>query len=204
MYGSSLDEARIASYRVASATSVELVKSISVDSACPGTANAYGMTSGFNLALDTAPYYVVDASWSCGMSISVDKTGALDRVVDFWPYTDNSRVHGLALRTVAGKTLLYSADVTGDMVWTHSVNTMTGEATELSRYKLPRAGVGPRHIAAHPTGPYVYVLTESGNTIELFPLDSNSGAVAADITSYKLVPDAMPSRAPRGLKVTLA
>jgi len=183
--------ARIASYRVSNKTSVELAGSVKADGACPGTGNEYGMTSGFNVPLDVAPYHVLDASWSCGMSISVDETGTLNRVIDFWPYTNYSRVHGLALRRVADKVLLYSADVTGDTIWTHSVNATTGKATRLGQFKMPRAGVHPRHIAVHPTGEHAYVVGEAGNNLDLLPLDPTSHVVQADATSFKLVPDGM-------------
>ena len=153
------------------------------------------MSSGFNIPLDSAPYHVLDASWACGMTLSVDETGTLDRVIDFWPYTNDSRVHGMALRRVAGKTLLYSADVTGDAVWTHSVNETTGKVTKLGQFKMPRTGVHPRHIAVHPKGDFAYVLTEAGNTIDLLRLDSTAQTVNADATSYKLVPDGMPCQA---------
>lgn len=38
-------------------------------------------------------------------------------------------------------------------------------------------GAGPRHLAWHPSGKFAYVITEMGNTIEVFAYDDDKGAL---------------------------
>lgn len=52
-------------------------------------------------------------------------------------------------------------------------------------YGESEPGAGPRHIAFHPSGQWVYVATEMGNTVETFAWDSAAGRLelAKSITS---------------------
>jgi 6-phosphogluconolactonase len=40
------------------------------------------------------------------------------------------------------------------------------------------AGAGPRHLAVHPSGKFVYVINELGNTISVFGYDAQAGKLS--------------------------
>ena len=42
---------------------------------------------------------------------------------------------------------------------------------------IAEAGAGPRHMAFHPNGAFLYVSTELGNTVEVYAWDANAGAL---------------------------
>jgi carboxy-cis,cis-muconate cyclase len=144
------------------------------------------------------PYYVFTASWpgpnSCGMSFSVHENGTLKAMADSWKYIDVSGVHGLALGERGGKQLIYSADLNGDLVWTHAVSD-DGKVTEVGRLKMEKAEMHPRHLAAHPNGKYLYVLMEKINAIHQFDLDDVTGVAVKDAQSHSLIPEGTSAQA---------
>lgn len=188
IYGASLNVPRIANYRVLNATTLSLTRTIPASGAC------YNTTSAFVTAMPNEPYLAFSASWpgpnGCGMSFSVDANGTLTDVLDSWPYTNTSGVHGLALSPSnhSDKQLLYAADLNADTLWTHAINLTTGHATEIARYKLPYEGMHPRHIAAHPSGKYLYAVMEADNSLTQFTLNPTTGAVETDTLRYMLIP----------------
>ncbi len=45
---------------------------------------------------------------------------------------------------------LILADLNGDLVWTHAIDTTTGKVSELGRLKSKRAGMHPRYFDSPP------------------------------------------------------
>ncbi|KAL2169384.1 hypothetical protein VTG60DRAFT_6090 [Thermothelomyces hinnuleus] len=203
IYGASLNTTRIASYRVLNETTVELTRRIEATGACANT------TSPFVTAMPTEPHLVFSASWpgpdGCAMSLSVSSTGALTDALGAWSYTNASAVHGLALAPTRGqqqqqrdgqasrrspgdggdgdgnRQLVYSADLSGDLIWTHSVDLATGRASEVGRFPAPEPGAHPRHLAVHPGGERLYAVLEAGNAVVEYALDRDTGAVRAEV-----------------------
>jgi carboxy-cis,cis-muconate cyclase len=129
------------------------------------------------------------------MSFSVDANGTLTSVADSWSYAAASGVHGLALAPpghppAANDTqLVYSADLSDDRIWTHAINLTTGRATSpAASFPMPYAGMHPRHLAAHPSGRYLYAVMEADNSVAQFPLAPASGAVGAETVRHMLIP----------------
>jgi carboxy-cis,cis-muconate cyclase len=187
LYATSLEQTHVSSYKVTSPSSIEFAKSIKLDGACPGTFSSFGMVTLYDIALPPPSPYVLFGSWTCGVSLSVDATGTLERVVDFWPYTNSSGIHGLGLSVMGGRTIMYSADMLANTVWSHSIDTATGKATEIGRFKT-RQGVRPRRITVHPKVHLAYLLTEAGNTLEVLSLSPVSGAALSSDVTYSLIP----------------
>ncbi|EAQ84227.1 hypothetical protein CHGG_10631 [Chaetomium globosum CBS 148.51] len=167
----------------------------------------FNTTSGFVTAMPNPPYHVFTGSWpspsACGMSLSTSDTGALTKILSTWTYTNESGIHGLALspRTAPSNTnattttpqpqpqLLYSADLNGDLLWTHTINLTTGAATEVARFRMPgAAGAHPRHLAAHPNGLRLYAVMEADNTVAEYVLDAATGAVTKEVVRHSLLP----------------
>jgi len=143
--------------------------------------------------MNTAPYYVFSVTWpgpnACGATYSVNTNGTLDKTVDAWSYAQESGAHGLAMGERDGQPILYTADLNGDSIWTHAIDRATGKAKEVSRLKMAKAGVHPRHVIAHPNGTRLYVVTEAENTIHQIDLDAKTGVAAKDSKSFSIIPD---------------
>ncbi|KAK4150802.1 Lactonase, 7-bladed beta-propeller-domain-containing protein [Chaetomidium leptoderma] len=189
IYATSLNESRIASYRVKNATEIELVKAIPASGAC------FNTTSAFITAMPTAPYYAFSGSWpgpnSCGMSFAADANGTLTSVADSWSYVNTSGVHGLALSPndrKDGRQLLYSADLSGDLLWTHAINKKTGKVKPVDRFPMSASGMHPRHLVAHPNGQRLYTVMEGDNSVTQSELDPETGAVTKETIRHMLIP----------------
>jgi len=143
--------------------------------------------------MKTEPYYVFSATWpspsACGATYSVHSNGTIDKAVDMWTYAHESGAHGLALGERDGQPILYTADLDGDSIWAHAVDKASGKAKELGRLKMPKTGLHPRHVAAHPKGTYAYLVMEAENTIHQIDLDVKTGVAAKDSKSFSIIPD---------------
>jgi carboxy-cis,cis-muconate cyclase len=132
------------------------------------------------------------------MSLSTSSTGALTGILDTWSYINTSGIHGLALsppnttplqnNSNAPRQLLYSADLNGDLLWTHTINPATGRATEASRWPMTAAGMHPRHLAVHPNGAHLYAVMEVDNSVAEYVLDPSTGAVLRERVRHMLIP----------------
>ncbi|KAK8016220.1 hypothetical protein PG993_014409 [Apiospora rasikravindrae] len=141
----------------------------------------------FVLAAVDPPYtvygnlYYRDAR--CGTVFSTDSdTGALvdgggSGIVQNYTYDlPGSAVHGMTW-SAAVANVVYSADTGGNAIWTHSRDKDTGALIPVDKLVLPtdeRGGhCGPRHIAAHRQGLYLYVVCEASSKIIQLCLDSD-------------------------------
>ena len=105
--------------------------------------------------------------------------------METWKYSNNSGVHGLAFGAEGDR--LYSADLSGDGVWTHSIGT-DGKVAAVGTLAMNRTGLHPRHIAAHSAGQRVYVVLEAGNAVIEYFLNEDTQAVETQVNSYSLIP----------------
>ena len=103
-----------------------------------------------------------------------------------WKYVNTSAIHGLAFGPE--EKLLYSADLSADKIWTHAIGE-DGRVSLVDRYELPKAGMHPRHLAAHPDGKYLYVLMEHENTLVEYEVDEKTGAPVKELQTFSLLPE---------------
>ena len=109
-------------------------------------------------------------------------------MIQAFDYGPGSGIHGLAL-SPSGETI-YSADDTGNAIWTHRVDSRTGEVHFVDRLAAPVPGADPRHIVVHPGGGFAYVVFEGTNRLALYSIGSDGGLAYANI-SYPLIPPRM-------------
>lgn len=138
----------------------------------------------------TEPPYAVygtpfGGSASCGNVMSVDSAGVLSEVIQNYTYSSSSGVHGMAFDKSNG--YLYSADDSANLIWTHKVDNITGEVTEVSSLSGPVDGADPRHVAVHPEGQYLYAILEGANELAAYTIDQTTHEPALDVT-YPLIP----------------
>jgi 6-phosphogluconolactonase len=90
-----------------------------------------------------------------------------------------------------------ACDLGTDKVHVYSLDREQGTlVANDSPYGESEPGAGPRHIAYHPSGKWVYVATEMGNTVETFAWDSAVGklervssisSLPADFTAHSQI-----------------
>jgi len=187
MYGTSLTASRLASYDVSDPTAVKTDKVMAQTGVCARK------NPNYVTAMQSAPYYVFSVTWpgpsACGAVYSVKGNGTLDKEVDAWSYATESGAHGLAISDHDSQLILYTADLNGDSVWAHAIDRATGKGKELSRLKMAKTGVHPRHVAVHPNGTYLYLVMEAENSIHQISMDVKTGIMAKDDKTFPLAPD---------------
>lgn len=181
LYASQFSKPAIASYSILSSTSLRLDASIDSTGVCSNS------TSAFVQSLSNPPYTVFTAAWpgpdGCGQSLSTYPNGTLKAVQQTWNYATDSGVHGMAFSP--GEEVLYSADLNGDSVWTHSVGE---DVKVLGRWNVTKSGMHPRHLVAHPGGGVVHVVTEAGNEVLEIEVDS-TGLLLNESGHWNTIPD---------------
>ncbi len=87
---------------------------------------------------------------------------------------------------------VYACDLGSDSIWGFKFDAAHGTLTPLDppAAKVP-PGSGPRHLAFHPNGKFVYVANEMGHTIDTFSRDPASGRLTAiqNISTLPLTTD---------------
>lgn len=171
---------KFVSYSIINATAIEYQATIPAGGNCTAT-------SIFVVADQHHPYNVYGTFFSsvkginagCGSVLSVDEYGTLDAVIQNYTYFVNvSGVHGAALSPHSR--YLYSADDTGNTLWTHAVDHDTGEVTVVANLTGPTPGSDPRHVVVHPKGHYLYVILEGSSQLAQYTIDQETGLPAYD------------------------
>ncbi|KAK7993277.1 hypothetical protein PG989_006658 [Apiospora arundinis] len=181
VYGASLTKPAIASYEVvvadagrddgATNVTLELRNSVAAAGAC------FNRTAAFVL-----PHPVYNRVYT--EEGGSTKGGVLQEVVQSWHYArNNSAIHGLALDP-DGMTI-YSADLSGDAIWSHSLSPDgTGRVVGLRG-----GGAHPRHLVVHPNGRVLYVVMEAANEVVAYAIDPELRVVARELSRHSLLPE---------------
>ena len=85
---------------------------------------------------------------------------------------------------------VFVPDLGADRVWAFDIDTTTGatDYAQVPSFKAPD-GCGPRHLAAHPNGRWLYLITEMACTVIALEYDSDSGEMAEIGTTSTLPAD---------------
>ncbi|EFX04833.1 polyketide synthase [Grosmannia clavigera kw1407] len=185
LYGTSFTSSSPAfiSYSLAGATNITLDTTVDAGGNCTGKAI-------YVVAAERAPYSVYGSffggSAGCGAVLSVDEDGALAAAVQNFTYASGSGVHGLAL--APSGPFLYSADDSGNQIWTHHIDNSTGAVSVVGHLSSPATGSDPRHVTVHPSGQYLYVVLEGTSKVAVYALDGTTGLPTATNVTYLLLP----------------
>ncbi|KAI1486408.1 hypothetical protein F5X96DRAFT_238692 [Biscogniauxia mediterranea] len=181
LYGTSFTAAtpQFVGYTLASATGITYDSTIAAGGDCNGTA--------IYVVADPNPPYAVYGSLfggtaGCGGVMSVEQ-GVLTESIQNYTYFSTSGVHGTAFSP--DSKFLYSADDGGNTLWTHSVDSTTGELTYVANLTAPSTGADPRHVAVHPGGQYLYVILEGASELGQYTIDAQTGIPSYD-SAYPL------------------
>lgn len=177
---------KFVSYSLINATAIEHKATLSAGGNCTAT-------SIFVVADPLPPHNVYGTFFSsaaginagCGSVFSVDAHGVLETVVQNYTYfADVSGVHGVALSP--DSQYLYSADDTGNTLWTHEVDRASGMVKELANLTGPLPGSDPRHVVVHPKGQYLYVILEGSSQLAQYTIEPRTG-LPIYIDAYSLL-----------------
>lgn len=189
LYGTSFtaDHPSFVSYTLANGTNIVANnKTLTMGGNCANTS----ASAIFVVASSKAPYTVYGVPFgtdaSCGSVMSVDSNGALDEVIQDYNYNSSSYVHGTAFSPT--EAFLYSADDSGNQIWTHSVDPSTGKLTLVDVIEAPDTGDNPRHVAVSPSGKYLYAVLEEANELAQFSINEATGKPTYHNVTYPLIP----------------
>ncbi len=87
--------------------------------------------------------------------------------------------HAHSINVTPDNRFVYIADLGMDKVMIYNFSAESGvmRPAEVGFFKLP-PGAGPRHLAFHPNGKFVYIINELGNSITAAVYDSCSGGLS--------------------------
>jgi 6-phosphogluconolactonase len=120
------------------------------------------------------------AAFDVGPDGLIGQRTALKRFSGSGPNPRQARPHAHSVYVSPENTVVYSCDLGSDNVWIFRFDAFDGglaPATPPSA-KVP-PGSGPRHLAFHPNGKFVYVDGEMGHNVTVFTRDAGSGALTA-------------------------
>ncbi|WP_433887541.1 lactonase family protein [Streptomyces sp. CA-111067] len=138
-----------------------------------------------HLTVHAAGGHLLSANYDSG-SVAVHPIaadGSLGPRTDLVQHTgsgpDGSRQAGphahMVLNAPDGAFVL-AVDLGTDTVYTYRLDTGTGKLADVSQARMA-AGSGPRHGAFHPSGEYLYVANELGDTVTVCGYDQATGMV---------------------------
>jgi 6-phosphogluconolactonase len=84
--------------------------------------------------------------------------------------------HAHSVYPVTTGNLLLAADLGTDMVLAYKVEN-DGRLNNPSAVAEMKPGAGPRHIAIHPSGPWIYVINELNSTVTRLRFDEGTGSM---------------------------
>ncbi len=136
--------------------------------------------------------YVVAANYSGGNVglLKMDKNGTLSDLLDINQHTakavssrqDGPHAHSVWFFPTQDKVI--AADLGSNQLWFTAIDSNTNTLEPLSPKTLDfNPGDGPRHLAFHPNGKWIYVLNELSNTVALVRYDEQQGFVKGAVFS---------------------
>jgi 6-phosphogluconolactonase len=140
------------------------------------------------ISLDRTGHYVLVANYDGG-NIAVwalAPDGSLGERTAFVQHTDHGanpqpqvQAHPHSIRVDPSNRFALVGDTGLDRLFVYKFNVKDGSlAPNDPPFVKAAPGANPRHVAFHPNGRWLYVLTEAGSTIMLFNWDTKRGALS--------------------------
>lgn len=144
------------------------------------------------ISLDKTGRYVLDANYGGGYveiySLAAD--GSLDRQTAFVQHAGSSvhprqdKPYAHWIRTDPGNRFALVADLGTDKIVVYRFDATTGKlAPNEPAFAKLNPGSGPRHLAFHPNGKWLYAVQELSNEVVAFKWDANKG----ELTQFQQV-----------------
>lgn len=121
---------------------------------------------------------------------SVGSTKAAGAPPDSFAISGHDAPHAHMIVADAQNRFVLSTDLGQDRIYVYRFDSTTGKLTPAAQpfIALP-SGDGPRHIAFHPSGRWLYSIQEEASTVAVFNYDPASGSLAQRQTISTLPPN---------------
>jgi 6-phosphogluconolactonase len=168
------DSGALSSFRIKDSSTLEFINSVPSNGSSP----CY-------VSIDNSGQYLLASNYSSGSltSIPINPDGSLGKAASIIMNTGKSinekrqeSSHAHSIVPYFTGNFVYSADLGADIIYCYKIDTGTGKLTEISKTAI-EPGSGPRHMAFHQNGKWLYQINEMKGTIGLFLVDSVSGAL---------------------------
>jgi 6-phosphogluconolactonase len=140
------------------------------------------------VSVDGTGKFVLDANYGGGNVevLSLEKDGSLGRQVSFVQHTGSSvhpqrqnKPYAHWIRTDPTNRFALAADLGTDQIVVYRFDATTGQLTPNDPPSAKvNPGSGPRHLAFHPNGQWLYAVQEISNEVLAFHWDSAKGTLA--------------------------
>jgi len=137
--------------------------------------------------VDAAGKFVLVANYTGGnvAVLPVEHDGSLGQNTDFKQYQGSSvnrerqeGPHAHCIVLDPANRFAYSCDLGADKIMIYRFDARNGKLLPAQQpWVQVEAGRGPRHLAFHPTGKYVFVLNEMHSTVTAFARDPEKGSL---------------------------
>lgn len=140
--------------------------------------------------------YVMAANYSGGNIglCKIDETGALTELLDLQQHTGSGShdrqeaPHAHSVRFVPNSNEVIGVDLGTNELWLYTIDSESNKLVPTEQVKLVmEAEAGPRHIAFHPKGDWIYVLNELNGTVSL--VSKNSEGVYQLLNTISSLPE---------------
>lgn len=140
--------------------------------------------------------YVVTANYSGGNTglLQLDQNGVLSELLDTHQHTGKGShqrqdaPHAHSVWFFPSHDKVVAADLGTNQLWFTTIDTNSNTLQPLSPETLNlNSGDGPRHLAFHSNGKWIYVLNELSNTVTLVRYDEQQGYSKGE--SFSMLPD---------------
>jgi 6-phosphogluconolactonase len=168
------DDGALSSFRIKDSCTLEFINSVPSNGSSP----CY-------VSVDNSGNYLLAANYSSGSltSVPINPDGSLGKAASIIRNTGKSinekrqeSAHAHSIVPYITGNYVYSADLGADLIYCYKIDTVTGQLIEISKTAIT-PGSGPRHMAFHQNGKWLYQINEMKGTIGLFLVDSVSGAL---------------------------
>ena len=139
------------------------------------------------VSVDKSGKYVLDANYGGGFVevFSLEKDGSLDQQTAFVQHVGSSvhpqrqtKPYAHWIHTDPSNRFALAADLGMDEILVYKLDAASGKLTpnDPPFARVP-GGMGPRHLAFHPNGKWLYGIAEMGNQVMAFNWDGAKGAL---------------------------
>jgi len=140
------------------------------------------------IVTDRSGRYLLSASYP-GNKLTINPIGDSGLVVEKTTQIIPDRAKAHCILVDAANKHVYATSLGADTVMEWKFDPATGMLSAIGPGVIPaKPGAGPRHLALHPSGRYLYLITETTNTIGTYAIDPATGT----LTELQFV-DALPA-----------
>ncbi len=139
------------------------------------------------MSVDATGKFVLDANYGGGYVevLSLKKDGSLDARASFVQHIGSSvhpqrqsKPYAHWIRTDPTNQFALAADLGMDQIVVYKFDAATGKLTPNDPPAKLAPGSGPRHLAYHPNGKWIYAVQELANEVVAFSWDSTKGTLS--------------------------